>query len=179
MGVFSMGTDAARSEVIQGIRAFFLIFASISSLMAGCATVRGPVEVGVVAAHPELDSVALRRADGSWLRLRGPARLLDQLARLPGAAVEIPGRATGSSIRVRDFVVLEAEDGMRPLVGRLIVDQSGVMIADEDSGGRISLQGPAVAALREQNGARLWITGTIVGPQRLIAVHWGLLLPPP
>jgi hypothetical protein len=148
--------------------------------VAGCATLPGPGASAPVRGlvRPATDDGALTLDDSGVIRtLAGPSRLLDQLARIPGAIVAIQGTATPRVVRVRDFEIIDAGDGLRPLVGWLIVDQAGVQLEDSVTGTRLALRGRALAELKEQHGARVWVTGSVNGPQTLLIAHWGILVP--
>jgi len=134
---------------------------------------RGMVEVDAATSALVL-SVA-----GKQLSIEARADLMDQLDRLPGAFVAIDGVRSKEAIRVRRFEILEAPDGLAPLVGAVIVDQSGVMLQDELSGNRLALRGAALVDLKKMHGARVWVTGSVVGPQVLLLAHWGLLTSAP
>jgi len=114
---------------------------------------------------------------GSIRTLAGPSQLLDQLVRIPGAMVNIQGSGTASTVRVADFEITDAGDGLRPLVGWLIVDQMGVLLNDSVTGTRLALRGEALASLKDHHGARVWVTGSVIGPQTLLIAHWGILVP--
>ena len=109
--------------------------------------------------------------------LVGPRQLLDQLARIPGAIVSIRGPVTSSSVRVREFEIVDAGDGLRPLVGHIIVDQAGVQLEDQVTGTRLALRGEALASIKHQHGSRVWVTGSVIGAQVFLVAHWGLLVP--
>jgi hypothetical protein len=116
---------------------------------------------------------------GGRLAISARAALLAQLERLPGAFIAASALRTETSIEIRDFEILEAPDGLAPLIGDIIVDQIGVMLEDEVTGSRIVLRGEALADLRKKHRARVWVTGSVVGPQVLLVAHWGLLVPAP
>jgi len=103
--------------------------------------------------------------------------LLAQLDRLPGAFVAVRGPRTVEQVIVRDFEILEAPDGLSPLIGTVIVDQSGVMLQDQVSRTRLALRGEALIDLKKEHASKVWVTGSIVGPQTLLVAHWGLLIP--
>ena len=108
----------------------------------------------------------------------GDKEQLEQLDRLVDARVKLYGRQAGGRISVRSFEVMEAPDGMVPFVGQVIVDQSGTRIDEDATGTPIYLQGEDLRRLRSLHGARIWVTGSVVGAQTLLIAHWGVLLPP-
>jgi hypothetical protein len=159
------------------VRALLLL---ILTSFLGCATtgsttgssaVLGLVQDVGPEGAPSLDE------QGRIRTLVGPRQLLDQLARLPGAIVSIRGPATSSSVRVREFEIVDAGDGLRPLVGHVIVDQAGVQLEDQVTGTRLALRGEALAFIKHQHGSRVWVTGSVIGPQTFLIAHWGLLVP--
>ena len=118
----------------------------------------------------------MTRRDGNEKRQQRNAVLS---CRAPHLWCFIAGVRSKEAIQVRRFEILEAPDGLAPLVGAVIVDQSGVMLQDELSGNRLALQGTALADLKKIPGARVWVTGAVVGPQVLLVAHWGLLTSAP
>jgi len=116
---------------------------------------------------------------GQLLPVVAPASVMEQLLRIPDAYIEIRGALGTSSVRVRSFEILDAGDGLRPMVGVLVIDQSGVMLSDDVTGTRLALRGSALARLKNLHQARVWVTGTVVGPSIILVAHWGLLVPPP
>lgn len=149
-------------------------------LVSACATTggaqgSGPV-IGLVTERPNDGALALD-VQGDIRTLAGPRQLLDQLARLPGAIVSVRGSATRSSVRVREFEIVDAGDGLRPLVGHIVVDQAGVQLEDDVTGTRLALRGEPLSRLKHQHGSRVWITGSVVGPQIFLVAHWGVLVP--
>ncbi|MCO4769341.1 MAG: hypothetical protein KDA24_04870 [Deltaproteobacteria bacterium] len=157
-----------------------LVIACLLWLLPSCATTRAgqgtaPIR-GIVVTSSE--DAAIRLDEQGLIRtLAGPRQLLDQLARIPGAYVSVVGAGTTTTVRVKDFEIIDAGDGLRPLVGWLIVDQSGVQLADSVTGTRLALRGQPLAKLRAEHGARIWVTGSVVGPQTLLVAHWGILIP--
>lgn len=156
--------------------------------VTACATTGGPPPVssdapgtdtrlrGLVV--PASDVTPLSLDERGLIRtLAGPNQLLAQLARIPGAYVAIRGPATSSQVRVRDFEIIDAGDGLRPLVGWVIVDQAGVQLEDSVTGTRLSLRGDALRDIKDEHGARVWVTGSVVGAQTLLVANWGILVP--
>ena len=103
--------------------------------------------------------------------------LREQLLRIPGATVRVPGKRIGRRPCVRHFRIEVAPDGLAPFVGRLVIDQSGSFLDDEVTGRRLALAGPNGPG-REVHGARLWLTGAVVGIGAIAVAHWGVLIPP-
>ncbi len=164
-------------------RRMFVLRALLLLILAsplGCATVSGArgsshVTGLVLPAGPE---GALSLDERGRIRtLAGPRQLLDQLTRIPGAIVSIRGPVGDASVRVREFEIVDAGDGLRPLVGRMVVDQAGVQLEDTVTGTRIALRGEALASLKNEHGSRVWVTGSVIGPQTFLVAHWGLLIP--
>jgi hypothetical protein len=114
---------------------------------------------------------------GRTVAVRAGRSLRDQLLRLDGAVVDVRGDLGRDLLVVRGFELVDAGDGLTPMVGRVLVDQSGVMLDDEVTGTRISLRGEALSDLKALHRARVWVTGSIVGTQALLIAHWGLLQP--
>ncbi len=152
----------------------------LAALLAGCATGGGPGSrtFGVVVGSGITGELLLDMR-GTLLPLSGPPDVVDQLERVSGARVAVSGRAGPRGVYARRFELLEAPDGMVPHVGRLVVDQSGVMLQDELSGARLALRSSELAHVKRLHGARLWITGSLVGPQVLLIAHWGVLVDAP
>jgi len=140
---------------------------------AGSRVTRGLVEIDAAR------SVLVLVVAGDRLDIRAGSELMARLDRLPGAFIAATGQRAETTIDVRDFEMLEAPDGLAPLIGDIIVDQSGVMLEDEVTGRRIVLRGEALLDLRKKHRARVWVTGAVVGPQVLLIAHWGLLVPAP
>jgi hypothetical protein len=116
---------------------------------------------------------------GNRLPVRARPAILDQLSRLPGAVLRIRGPTGPRAVHVRAFEILDAGDGLTPYVGRVVVDQAGVQLLDEVTGTRLALRGEALQALRELHGARVWASGSIVGPRLVLVAAWGVLVPVP
>jgi len=131
---------------------------------------------GIVVPASDVTSLSLDER-GVVRTLAGPSRLLDQLARIPGGYVAIRGPVTSTKVRVRDFEIIDAGDGLRPLVGWVIVDQAGVQIEDSVTGTRLALRGDALGEIKDEHGARVWVTGSVVGAQTLLVANWGILIP--
>lgn len=159
---------------------FLSVILCIFALLTGCATTGGsagsPPYRGLILSSDQEGPVALDE-QGRIRTLAGPRRLVDQLARVPGAIVSIQGTANMNVVRVMDFEIVDAGDGLRPLVGWLIVDQAGVYLEDSVTGTRLALRGGELANLKQQHGARVWVTGSVSGPQTLLIAHWGVLVP--
>lgn len=165
-----------------------LCLLTLCALAPACATTGGPPPAstdapgtdtrlrGIVVPASDVTPLSLDER-GLVRTLAGPSQLLAQLARIPGAYVAIRGPATSSQVRVRDFEIIDAGDGMRPLVGWVIVDQAGVQIEDSVTGTRLALRGDALGEIKNEHGARVWVTGSVVGAQTLLVANWGILIP--
>jgi hypothetical protein len=96
--------------------------------------------------------------DGSATRLGGA--LLDELRTLSGAELSVRGvmssGGTDRSLDVREYEVL-AIDGQRPHVGTVLVRDGGVWLASSDTLRLV----PALDALRQRAGAKVWVVGTL------------------
>ena len=152
---------------------------------SGCAAPRALGGWAVTSVVRGLLQVDPRSADlqllvsGALLRVQATGELADQLERLPGAFLAVRGSYVEDTVVVRHFEILEAPDGLAPMIGRVIVDQSGVMLEDQVSGSRLALHGAALVDLKKEHASKVWVTGSIVGPQTLLVAHWGLLVPSP
>ncbi len=150
----------------------------LCALIAGCAAGRGTRTFGVVVVD-DLGGDLMLDMRGTRVPLDGAPAVVRELLRLDGARVAISGPAGPRGVVARRYELLEAPDGMPPYLGSLLVDQSGVMLADETTGTRLALRGPELTLLKRHHGARLWITGSLVGPQILLVAHWGVLVDAP
>ncbi len=154
--------------------------------LAACATTGA--SSGFSSAHHRHQGLLQWSTDGETLNinqqgsirpLKAPPRIQDELERIPGAVITFSGSILGPEVRIAAFRMVEAPDGMTPWVGRLLTDQSGVMLEDEVNRVRLALQGKALHRLKRQHGARIWVTGSVVGPHVLLVAHWGVLEPAP
>jgi hypothetical protein len=95
--------------------------------------------------------------DGSATRLGGA--LLEELRALAGAELSVRGVMSSGgaerSLDVREYEVL-AIDGQRPLVGIVLVRDGGLWLASSDTLRLV----PALDALRQRAGAKVWVVGT-------------------
>ncbi len=152
----------------------------LAALLAGCATgAGGGARVFGVVVDPALTGELLLDMRGTLVPLGGVDVVVDQLARLGGARVAIQGTARPSGVFARGYEMLEAPDGLPPHIGVLVVDQSGVVLRDEVDGVALALRSAELANIKRHHGARLWITGSLVGPQALLVAHWGVLIDAP
>ncbi len=145
-------------------------------LLAGCATTGagGKRIFGVIGFDGDVLVLDMR---GTALPLRAAPELVDQLRRIEWARVAIRGTAARDGVFAKDFEMLEAPDGLPPHVGRLIVDQSGVMLQDEVSGRRLGLRSSELGRVKQHHGSRIWVTGSLTGDHLLLIAHWGVLVP--
>ena len=176
-------TRKAPRGLTPAIGILFLLLA----LLCGCMSGANRFSRGAVGpvGSPLRGMVQLTDSGEATLNIQGQvvgvvasSPVLDQLQRIPGAYIEVRGRAGQDSVRVRAFEILDAGDGLRPMVGVLVVDQSGVSLSDDVTGTRLTLRGTALADLKSLHRARVWVTGTVVGPRIILVAHWGLLVPP-
>lgn len=142
-------------------------------LLAGCATTRGPVH-GIVQVDGDAVSLDVR---GQVVPVAASRDLLAELRRLDRAGVGVRGAIQGGTLRVRSYELVEGPDGLPAYYGTLVVDQGGPVLKDEVTGARIGLRVLDLEELRQQHGARLWVTGTFVGGQVLMVASWGILQP--
>ena len=157
-----------------------LLLLLLTASIVGCAS-GGPggVRTFGVVVGVEVTGELMLDMRGTLLPLSGASDVVAQLERLGGARVAIRGPAGPRGVVARRFELLEAPDGMVPYLGRVIVDQSGVMLADETTGVRLALRSSELALIKGQHGARIWVTGSLVGPQILLIAHWGVLVDAP
>jgi hypothetical protein len=171
----------ARRQTFQALLAMLLLVFFSSGCAASLANggwAGSSVTRGLVQLSPRSDELLLV-VSGSPLRMQMSKDHAAQLDRLSGAFVAVRGPRSKEQIIVRGFEILEAPDGLAPMIGRVIVDQSGVMLEDQVSRSRLALRGVALVALKKEHAAKIWVTGSIVGPQTLLVAHWGLLIPAP
>lgn len=152
-----------------------LCVASVGLTGTGCARPAGSRTVGFVTLHG-VDQTLSLNIQGTILPIEGRSPIVAQLDRLIEARVAIEG-TVGATVRVTSFEILEAPDGLVPYLGVLIHDQSGIGLQDETTGTRIALRSSDVDRLKRHHGDRVWVTGSIVGPQTLLVAHWGVLVP--
>lgn len=166
------------ARVVPGPSAIALLLAAaLAPAASGCATTGASRrEVGVVVVHG-VDQALCLDLQGAILPIAGRAPVLAQLDRIVDARIEFRGNVGKRQVSVRSFEMIEAPDGMAPFVGRVVVDQAGTMLADETTGTRIALRSSELESLALQHGARVWVTGLIVGPQLLLVAHWGVIAP--
>lgn len=117
-------------------------------------------------------AVTLQREDGGATTLLGD--LEPELRRLSGATVAVHGTHTAHPPRggfdVRRYEILLI-DGQRPRVGTLLVRDGDALLASESD----TVQLAALpAALRTQNGAKVWLLGPVTG-QTLHIQSYGII----
>lgn len=117
----------------------------------------------------------LRGSDGRTFLLTGG--LIDELRRLGGADIMARGvldsSATGRSLDVREYELL-AIDGQRPHVGVLIAHGDELWLAAGDTLRLV----PALDALRQQVGAKIWVVGATGSTAKELRVgSYGVLAP--
>ncbi len=153
-----------------------LCIASVGLTGSGCARPASSRTVGIVTLYG-VDQILSLNIQGTVVPIEGRSQVIDQLDRLIDARVAITGTVGSSRVRVQDYEILEAPDGLVPYLGILVHDQSGVGLQDETTGTRIALRSSDVDRMKRQHGDRVWVTGSIVGPQTLLVAHWGVLVP--
>jgi len=154
----------------------FVVAALLGLVVSGCAT-SGRLTTGLLALRGVDQHLVLSQADLD-LGLTGRAEVMAMLDRLVDARVRVAGPEVSGVVTVRSFEILEAPDGMIPFVGVVVVDQSGTRLDEESSGTPIYLRGDDLRSLRRHHGARIWVTGSVVGGQTILIAHWGLIAPP-
>ncbi len=137
--------------------------------LAGCAATGPTIQVGFVELDPR-DRPTLAVPRGT-IRLTGP--IGQELRALPGARVKVWGRAVASALRVSHYQVLDAGGGFQAYVGFIVVDQVGVRLVEWLNGREWRLVGPELGVLREQHGAKVWLTGLEEGPDEIRPLGWG------
>jgi hypothetical protein len=143
--------------------------------LAGCAST-GATHIGLLRVAAE--QVELQLPDAS-LTLRGRELEVD-LRNLDGARVEIAGIRLGARrIRVVGYRVLDPGNGMHPYVGQLRVGQLGPTLVDEALGREFDVARPWPPELASLHGARVWLTGELVGLDLLQVSAFGIIRPPP
>jgi hypothetical protein len=113
--------------------------------------------------------------DGSATRLGGA--LLDELRTLSGAQLSVRGVQSSAgverSLDVRDYEVL-AIDGQRPHVGIVLARDGELWLASSDTLRLV----PALDALRQSVGAKVWVVGASDAAARELRVQsYGVIAP--
>lgn len=117
----------------------------------------------------------LQPRDGRAVRLTGDLR--DELRTLGGADVMVRGVMDSSgasgSLDVREYEVIEI-DGRRPHVGVVLAHDGELWLAAGDTLRLI----PALDALRERAGAKIWVVGASDSAARELRVEsYGVIAP--
>lgn len=138
------------------------------------AEVQGRVVTGGTDRFPV---TSLVDADGSATRLVGA--LLGELRSLSGAELAARGvmsaGGVGSSLDVREYEVLSI-DGQRPHVGVVIARDGELWLASRDTLRLV----PALAALGDRVGARIWVVGASDSVRRELKIQsYGVIAPAP
>ncbi len=149
---------------------------SIASVACGGPGAAGSRTVGIVTLHG-VDQVLSLNVQGMVLPIEGRSPVVAELDRLVNARVAIKGTVGDDVVRVRAYEMLEAPDGLVPYLGVLVHDQSGVGLKDEVTGTRLALRSGELDALKRHHGARVWVTGSVIGAQTLLVAHWGVIVP--
>ena len=155
--------------MIDGFALVILCF-----FVSGC--VGGPAtRVGYLTTDDQ--RLVLEQVDGHRYQLVGP-QLVDELRTVPGARVEVAGLGNGPRYRVGGYRILDIGNGEQPYVGFVVVDQAGTRIRDEALGRDFFLDGIPTASVRDLHGAKIWITGLLVGADLLHVREFGIIRPP-
>lgn len=153
-----------------------------AGLAAGCAAAR-PRDEGPTTADVEIDprtgGPVLRTLEGQLLTVQAPPEVRAELARLPGARVRVAPAPREGTIRVPGYVLLDPGDALAPYLGEVVATADRVLVRDPGTGAELLVQGPVARDLRRLAGAKVWVTGHLVGPGRLEVVHYGILRPAP
>lgn len=117
----------------------------------------------------------LQTSDGRAARLTGDLR--DELRTLGGAEVTVRGVMDSSgasgSLDVREYEVLDI-DGRRPHVGVVLARDGELWLAAADTLRLI----PALDALRERTGAKIWVVGASDSAAKELRVEsYGVIAP--
>ncbi len=143
-------------------------------VLGACASGGSSRPVGIVVLKGADQVLSFDRL-GEIVPISGPAAVVEELDRLVGARVAVRGRINDTGAWIRAYELLEAPDGMVPYVGTLVFDQAGLRLHDETTGTRLALRSSELDALKRHHGDRLWVTGSIVGPQIVLVAHWGVI----
>ena len=119
----------------------------------------------------------LQPNDGHAVRLSGDLR--DELRTLGGAEVTVRGvmdsSDAGGSLDVREYEVLQI-DGRRPHVGVVLAHDGELWLAATDTLRLV----PALDALRERAGAKVWVVGASDAAAKELRVEsYGVIAPAP
>jgi hypothetical protein len=136
--------------------------------------ITGRVMIGGTDRFP---TITLQQSDGRAYLLTGDP--VNELRRLGGAEVAARGvvatGGTGLSLEVRQYEVL-AVDGQRPHVGVLLARGGDLWLAGSDT---LRLL-PALDALRQNVGAKIWVTGASDSAAKELRVgSYGVIAPAP
>jgi len=164
--------------VTRPLLLLLLFIASVSVTDSGCVRVPTSRTVGIVVLVG-VDQILSLNVQGTVLPIEGRSDVVDALDRLVDARVAIRGSVGSDAVVVRRFEMLEAPDGLVPYLGSLVYDQAGVALQSDTAGGVIVLRSTDLDRMRQHHGDRVWVTGSIVGPQTLLVAHWGVLVPSP
>ena len=118
-------------------------------------TLEGPI--ALTGSEPAV-MVSLRLNSGESVDLVGPLR--GELSRLSGAVTSVRGTrdAGGRTFTVQSYSVISV-NGQTPVVG-VMVERDGAVWIDGDESVRLTAVGDN---LREQMGAKVWVTGRRTG----------------
>lgn len=142
---------------------FFLILPALT--LPGLAASNTLYLTGRVAhvGHQPFIKTVLHTAEPKTYLIAGA--MYPELKNLRGATVKVAGTIIGTDpfynltiLDVREYQVLTVDKGVKPWIGTLTVNHDLYLITDQ--GRKIALDGPLVADLIKQKGAKIWVTGT-------------------
>jgi len=150
----------------------FLLLILVSGMSAsGCVTID---RVGYLRVA---DSRVTLLSGKGELILRSP-ELIEELRNLDGARVDVVGTVSGRRVRVVGYRLLDPGNGMQPYVGQLTIGQLDVSVYDIALGRRYTLARPLPVSIFELHGAKVWITGEVVGTDLIRVADFGIIRPP-
>lgn len=151
-----------------------LIPALLALLVVGCggkASTQGPAGTIVIEGTISLRGstpkpmVFIETKEGVEMSVRGEDDLLAELQGLSGFPVAIRGHVKKPDDRVPSLEALRYEllrlpSGERPVIGMLSVEGSWLVLVAPD-GSRYWIRGDLVGAIREYDGAKVWVVGSL------------------
>jgi hypothetical protein len=106
------------------------------------------------------------------LNLEGEAVALEHAL---GCSVVISGRATGRSVKVRDWKITDSGFGSEPHVGYLKRHGGNWIMDDRNTGSLIQFEVESMGRLTEADGALVLVDGVVVGPQLIRVASFRIL----
>lgn len=125
-------------------------------------------------------SVQLETTDQQRFVLTGSRAA--ELEAIPGAVVRLDGRSRGRGsprrFGVQAYQITDAGNGMTPYVGLVRWDFGRILLVEGVGRSPLILTGPTVKQLREHLGAKVWVVGPLVGPEKIGVIEFGILRAP-